>query len=122
MRLHICLILAFAAVGACGEATTPIVAGIGGGTISGDSTSALAISPSLVQLVPGGTSQLTTNAPASLQTQVQWSSLQTTIAAISPTGLVTAVGPGTATITARYSSDTTNVATATVVVTALSSP
>ena len=123
MRLHTCLILAFAAIGACGEAANPTVAGLGGGsTTSGSSTSSLAISPNSVQLVPGATAQLSTNAPAASQSQVQWNSLQTTIATISPTGFVTAVAPGTATITAQLSSDTTHVATATVVVTGLTTP
>ena len=123
MRLRICLILAFAAIGACGEAANPTIAGLGGGSTGpGNGTSALAISPNSVQLFPGGTSQLSTNAPAASQNQVQWNSLQTTIATISPTGFVTALAPGTATITARLSSDTANVATATVIVTGLTTP
>jgi uncharacterized protein YjdB len=126
MRSYTRLALAFiaaCALGACGEAATPVIAGLGdGSTTSGSSTSTLAISPNAVQLTVGAVQQLNTNAPASLQNQVQWNSLQTTIATISPSGLVTALAAGTATITARYSSDTTNVATATVVVTALTTP
>ncbi len=126
MPLSTCLALALAAaaaLGACGEASSPIIAGLGGGTTtSGTNTSALTISPNAVQLTVGGTQQLNTNAPTSLQSQVQWNSLQTTIATISPSGLVTGVAAGPATVTARYSSDTTNVATATVVVTALTPP
>lgn len=120
MRLRICLILAFAAVGACGESTNPTIAGLGGGK-TGAGTS-LVISPNSVQLVPGGTAQLSTNAPAASQSQVQWNSRQTTIATISPTGFVTAIAAGTATITAQLTSDTTNIATATVVVTPLTRP
>ncbi|HEY4218013.1 MAG TPA: Ig-like domain-containing protein [Gemmatimonadaceae bacterium] len=124
MRFYTALALTFAfsaTVGACGDTATPTVAGLGG-TDTTTSGSSLAISPNQVQLLTGGSQQLTTNAPASLQNQVQWGSLQTTIAIISPSGFVTAVGAGTATITANYSSDTTDVATATVVVTGLTTP
>lgn len=123
MRFYTALILTFAAsvtVAAC-EAGTPTVAGLGNGSTGGNGSS-LAISPPSVQLLTGATFQFTTNAPASLQSQVQWNSLETTIASISPSGLVTALSPGTATITANYSSDTTKVTTATVVVTSITSP
>ena len=108
---------------ACGESTSPSLAGIGGttsippGSVS-NNTAALVITPSHVQLTVGATSQLSTNASTSLQSQVQWGSLKSTVATVSPTGLVTAVGIGTTIITARYSFDSTRVATATVDVTA----
>ena len=115
------MLLALSTLGAlagCGAAASPTIAGLGGGNTTKGSS--LAISPNQVQLLVHATAQLTTNAPANLQSQVQWSSQPTTIASISPSGLVTALAPGTATVTARYASDTTNVATATVVVTSIS--
>jgi uncharacterized protein YjdB len=75
------------------------------------------ISPTTAQLRVGGTFQFNTNAPTSLQSQVQWGSLESTVATVSPSGLVTAVAVGAATITARYAFDSTRVATATVTVT-----
>ena len=61
--------------------------------------------------------RMMTNAPQALQSQVQWNSLQSTVATISPSGLVTAIRAGTTTIVARYAFDTTRVATAIVTVT-----
>ncbi len=103
---------------ACEHTTSPIVAGIGGnaappGSVNNNVTPLL-ISPSRVQLIVGGTIQFTTNAPPSLRSQVQWSSSPSTVATVSPSGFATAVAVGTATITARYAFDTTNVSTATV--------
>jgi uncharacterized protein YjdB len=73
---------------------------------------ALAISPDHVTLTAGSSLQLTTNAPLAQQNQLQWGSSNTAVATISPSGLVNAVAAGTTTITARYSTDTTRVATA----------
>jgi len=114
--------VAAALLAACDQAISPTVAGLGGntgtspGNVSNNATP-IAITPSSAQLRVGGTFQFSTNAPASLQSQVQWGSLGSTVATVSPSGLVTAVAVGTATITARYAFDTTHVATATVVVT-----
>lgn len=47
---------------------------------------------------------------------VQWSSASVAVAAVSSTGLVTGVAPGTTTITARCASNTTVVGSASVVV------
>jgi Bacterial Ig-like domain (group 2). len=108
---------------ACDQSTSPSIAGVGGssglppGNVS-NNTAALVITPSHVQLIVGATSQLSTNASASLQSQVQWGSLKSTVATVSPSGLVTAVGVGTTIITARYSFDSARVATATIDVTA----
>jgi uncharacterized protein YjdB len=107
---------------ACGESTSPRIAGLGGSTNSppGNASSnvnPLVISPSQIQMVVGGTSQLSTNAPTSLQAQVQWGSLQPAVATVSQTGLVTAVAPGTTIVTARYAFDSTHVASATINVT-----
>jgi uncharacterized protein YjdB len=108
---------------ACDQSTSPSIAGVGGssglppGNVS-NNTAALVITPSHVQLIVGATSQLSTNASGSLHSQVQWGSLKSTVATVSPSGLVTAVGVGTTIITARYSFDSTRVATATIDVTA----
>jgi hypothetical protein len=121
MRLHrfIALAIGAAALAACESTTTPTLAALGGtASASGSTNAPLVISPNTVRLAVNGSTQLTTNAPFALQNQLQWSSLQTTVAETSPTGLVTAVGVGSATITVRYTSDTTNVATATVTVSA----
>jgi hypothetical protein len=124
MRTSFIVVLVTAVVlAACDQSTSPSIAGVGGtsglppGNVS-NNTAALVIAPSHVQLVVGGTSQLSTNASTSLQNQVQWGSLKSTVATVSPTGLVTAVGVGTTIITARYSFDSTRVATATIDVTA----
>lgn len=118
------IIVAAAAVllAGCEKAIAPTVAGLGGisanppGNVS-SSTAPLVITPATTQLRVGATFQFTTNAPTSLQSQVQWGSLESTVATVSPSGLVTAVAVGAATITARYAFDSTRVATATVTVT-----
>lgn len=114
----IALSIAALALTACDQATAPRLAGLGGtaaatGT-NNNTTQPLIVNPNRLELAVGATFQLTTNAPATLQNQVQWSSLQSAIAAISPSGLVTAVAPGTAVIIARYAFDTTRVSTATI--------
>ena len=123
MRLHPALLVPVTviALAACDQATAPRLASLGGTVSTGGGTSnnssTLAISPNRVLLVVGQTFQLSTNASAAQQNQVAWSSLQPTIAAVSPSGLVTALSAGTATVVARLSSDTNQVATATVTVT-----
>ena len=107
---------------ACEQSTSPSIAGLGGAFTTppsgkAGSTAPLVILPGRAQLIVGGSIQLNTNAPLSLQNQVQWSSLRSTVATVSPSGLVTGVAVGTATITARYVFDTTRVATAVVDVT-----
>jgi uncharacterized protein YjdB len=113
---------AVALLAGCEQAITPTVAGLGGttavppGNVSSN-TAPLIISPASAQLRVGGTFQFGTNAPTALQSQVEWGSLESTIATVSPSGLVTAVAIGAATITARYAFDSSRVATATVTVT-----
>ena len=123
MRLHalIALMIVAAAVTACDQATAPQVAGLGGtgavsggGTTTNNTSAPLLVNPASLQLGVGATFQLGTNAPVSLQNQVQWTSLQSTVATVSASGLVSAVAPGTATIVARYAFDTTRAATATI--------
>ena len=98
-----------------------MVAGIGPATFIppgniANNVAPLFISPPSVQLLVGGVFQFFTNAPLTLRNQVEWGTLESNVVTISPTGLVNAVGLGTATITARYSFDTLRVATATVFV------
>jgi uncharacterized protein YjdB len=109
--LSIMAAAASAALAGCEQATAPVVAALGGTTSAAGS---LAISPGRATLNAGTTLQLATNAPLAQQNQIQWGSSNTTVATISPSGLVNAVAAGTTTITARYSTDTTRVATATI--------
>lgn len=119
-RPSIPLILGAAALlAACDQSGTSILAGLG---ITAKGNVPLVIVPNQLRLNVGGTAQLSTNAPLSLQNQVQWSSLETTVVTISPFGSIDAVGPGTATITARYATDTTNVGSATITVTGTTTP
>jgi len=111
-RLLLALVAALAA-GACDEDLTPTVASLSDGT---SGTTRLAISPNQATMNLGAILQLSTNAPLSQRTLIQWASSNTTVTTISPDGLVHAVGLGTSTILARYSSDSANVATATIIV------
>lgn len=120
----IALSIAALAVTACDQRQTPTIAGLGGGGTTTDtsvtntgSSAPLAITPNSLQLTVGTTFALNTNAPADLQDQLEWRSGQPTIATVNNTGTVTAIAPGTAIISARYTFDTTQVATATVNVT-----
>jgi hypothetical protein len=112
--------IAFAAIAAgllaaCDTSTSPQIATVTTGTTSG-SSQALTIAPNTANIIVGGVTQLTTNAPATQANLLQWSSSQPTIAATSNTGLITGIAPGTAIISARFSNDTTNIAFATIVV------
>ena len=116
MRPYTRLILATAttaaaALAGCDGTTSPFVAAVGG-TTAANSADALVISPGHVSVKAGTTVQLSTNAPANLSSQVQWSSSSTTVATVSPSGLVNAVSAGSSVISARYTFDTTRVATA----------
>lgn len=106
---------------ACDTASSPGIGRLlGPDTLTHDTTSSttqLVVTPSFVQLAAASVLQLSTNAPGNLASQVRWTSLQPTIASVSQTGRVTTLTAGTATITARYVFDTTNVAAATILVT-----
>src|SRR5512146_576900 len=123
MRMQsIIALAAVMAIAACDAATNPKLGGLngpggpGGGTNGGNNaTQQLVITPNLVQLTVGTTFQLSTNATAAQQSQIQWSSLAPAIATVTQAGVVSAVGSGTTTIVARFSFDTTNVATATII-------
>lgn len=108
--------VASAAIAACDTATNPRIAQLGP-TTGADSVVRLTISPATIQIAVGAQFQLTTNAAPAQVAQVQWATLQGNIAGVSPDGVVTGFAPGSATITARYSFDTTQVASATVNVT-----
>jgi uncharacterized protein YjdB len=107
--------IAFAALAGCdSRSTDPTVAAIAGpGVLS--ASAALTISPSEVTITVGSTTQLSTNAGAQ-SSQLQWFSSNSAIATVTNTGLVTAFSPGTATITARFTSDTNKSASASVIV------
>ncbi|HTJ23315.1 MAG TPA: Ig-like domain-containing protein [Gemmatimonadaceae bacterium] len=123
MRMQsIIALAAILAIAACDAATSPKLAGLSGpggtsgGTNGGNNTTQqLVITPNLVQLKVGTTFQLSTNATAAQQSQIQWSSLAPAIVSVTQAGLVSAAGSGTATIVARFSFDTSNVATATII-------
>lgn len=123
MRMQsIIALAAVMAIAACDAATSPKLAGLkgpggtSGGTDGGSNTTQqLVITPNLVQLTVGTTFQLSTNATAAQQSQIQWSSLAPAIVTVTQAGVLSAVGAGTTTIVARFSFDTTNVATATII-------
>ena len=120
VNMHMRSILALASVlviGACDS--NHQLAGLngpggGGGTNPPFPVTPLLVSPAAVQLPIGTTVQLTTNALPENQSQLQWTSFNTTIATVSQIGLVRGVGAGITTIVVRYAFDTTNVATATI--------
>jgi uncharacterized protein YjdB len=95
---------------ACDVSTDPRLAVISIGTTQ--SSSSLSITPSTAQVNVGGVVQLQTNAPLTLQNQLQWASSQPSVAPVTPTGLVQGIAPGSAVISVRYSFDTTSVASA----------
>lgn len=86
------------ALAACGE----------GGVEPGPTVSSVSVMPASVSLAPGGTAQLTATASDSrgspVSASVTWSSNATGVATVSTGGLVTAVGAGTARITAAVGS------------------
>jgi uncharacterized protein YjdB len=107
--------IAVAALAGCdSRSTDPTVAAIAGpGVLS--ASAALTISPSEVTITVGSTTQLSTNAGAQ-SSQLQWFSSNSANATVTNTGLVTAFSPGTATLTARFTSDTNKSASASVIV------
>jgi uncharacterized protein YjdB len=113
----ITLAIAAAAFSACGERSTePTIAGISSGQPGISNSVALTISPNQVTVTAGSTAQLSTNA-GSQSSRLQWSSSNTPVATVNGSGVVTAFTAGSAVITARFTSDTTRTASATVIVT-----
>jgi hypothetical protein len=97
-----------ALIAGCDQLASPVFGGVGGST----STSGFVVQPNKVQLTIGGTVQLATTS----QDAIQWSSLSPSVAAVSPSGLVTALTVGTAVIQARSAVDTTQLATSVITV------
>ncbi|HXT15221.1 MAG TPA: Ig-like domain-containing protein [Gemmatimonadaceae bacterium] len=115
-RITLVLAVIIVSMAACDVSTSPHVAAIVGNSATA-SSSTLTITPVTAQMLVGGSTQFRTNAPANLLTSLQWSTSQPNVAAVNNTGLVTALGAGTTTVSVRYSFDTTTVANATVTVT-----
>ncbi len=94
-----------------------VLVACGGETTKPESPASVAVSPAALDLTPGGTAQLSATprsaAGATLTTPVTWSSSSDAVATVSTAGLVTAIAPGSATITAR-SGSATGAATVTV--------
>lgn len=117
MRISsVVIIVAAVALAACETDRSPQIAGLTPTTGASSGASALAITPASARITIGSSLQLATNAPAALQSQVEWASLTPSVATVSQTGLVTAGAAGTATVRARFSSDTTNTTTAIITV------
>lgn len=125
MRLHALVPLALAALAlsACDSgrptALQPIGVGvfpIGGVGFTTPGPFDFFVSPSEARLAVGQHLQLVANVRDTLETHLQWRSLQTRVAVVTNDGLVTAVGPGRATIVAQFTADTTIVAPATIFV------
>ena len=75
----------------------------------------ITLSPSAINLNMGATQPLTANLqPANVVTTITWTSNNTNVATVSTTGVVTAVAPGTAIITARTANNLTAAANVTV--------
>ena len=120
-RSLITLLLAAAALAACDTAASRKIAGLNE-TSGVSGAPALVMSPTRVQMAVGSSSQLSTNAPDTLLVQLEWLSSQPAIAAVTQSGLVTALTPGSSVITVRYATDTTNRTSATIDVSATTPP
>ena len=122
MRMHRAILLAVAAasLAGCDERRASVVGSLGGPTFGSvaviGTPFTFFVTPSIVTLFVGQRVQLVLSVPDTLTTHVQWSSLQPRVAAVTNTGLVTALGVGTATVAARLTADTNVVAPATILV------
>lgn len=81
----------------------------------------LAITPTTILFASGATQQLTPTITGTSNTTVQYVSSASSVATVSPTGVVTGVAPGNAVIAARLAADTTKGVEVPVAVTAASS-
>ncbi|MEO7084853.1 MAG: Ig-like domain-containing protein [Gemmatimonadaceae bacterium] len=116
MRLSAIFLASAAALSlaACDASTTPYIAGVGTTTTG---SSGLTITPSTATVRVGATVQLSVSGGTAQASSVEWSSSQSTVAAISPSGLVTGIAAGTASIVGRLATDTTVSGSATITVT-----
>lgn len=91
--------------------------GTGGGNPGNVPVTGVALNPSTAQVEAGQSVQLTANVAPSNATnkQVTWTTANSTIASVSPNGLVTGIAPGTTTVTAT-TADGNKTATATITV------
>lgn len=132
MRRTLLLVAALAvtAVAACDQATNPTIAGLSGdgGTGTGGGTgtntggggggavvTTLTIAPTSATIITGSSIQLITNV---FDDQVRWESSAPTVAAVSPSGMVVALTPGTAIVRVLLLADTTRQASAVITVVA----
>lgn len=115
MRRNSLVALGFAALamaGACDERANPLVGSVG--TPAGGS-STFSVSPPTLSLTPGQTAQLTLNSTRAIGPYT-WTTNQAGVATVSETGLVSAIGTGSATITVTAAGDGTVSARSTVTV------
>jgi len=111
----LCLMVTFAACGG-GGGDTPSTAPQPGGQPSG--AISIAIAPSSATIAVGATQSLAAAVSGTTNTAVNWSTSASSVAAVSSSGVVTGIAPGTATITAAAVADPSRIATATITVTA----
>lgn len=94
-------------------------------TTAGDiAVTGVSVSPTSWEMIAGATKTLTaTISPANATYQdVSWESANTAVATVSSSGIVTAVAPGSATITVKSVADNTKIATCEITVTAPITP
>lgn len=103
---------ALAMAGACDERANPLVGSVG--TPAGGS-STFSVSPATLSLTPGQTAQLTLNSTRAIGPYT-WTTNLAGVATVSETGLVSAIGTGSATITVTAAGDGTVSARSTVTV------
>ena len=98
---------------------------VGGSTPVTPTVSSITVSPTSATLDINDTQQLTATVsvtPSTADNTVTWSTSDANVATVSSTGLVTAVGQGTATITATSNLDNTKSATCAITVNAPAAP
>ena len=98
---------------------------VGGSTPVTPTVNSVTVAPASVTLEPNNTQQLTATVdatPSSADKTVTWSSSDPDVATVSTTGVVTAVAPGSATITATSNMDNTKTGTCSVTVNAPAAP
>jgi hypothetical protein len=107
------LAIAGGTLAACDSTSSGVIAGLGGSAADSLGRQQLVVSPSKLSLTVGSSFQLSTNAPTTLQSSLQWSVVNQTVATVSPDGAVLGATAGTTSIIVRYADDTTNVGTMT---------